>query len=114
MKKIAFAAVLASVAACQGKSVAAPAAGPYFPKVRAIVQANCISCHTAAGTGEPRGLPVMFETDQQIADLAPAIKSATIDPPSPRNKRMPYGGELSSADKDIILKWFNKGGRVTD
>ncbi|MHB1312905.1 MAG: hypothetical protein ACYC3L_12890 [Gemmatimonadaceae bacterium] len=114
MKKIAFVVALASVAGCQGQSVSAPASGPYFPQVRAIVQANCTSCHTAAGTGEPRGLPVMFETDQQIADLSAAIKAATIDPVSPRNKRMPYGGELSAADKDIILKWYNKGGRVTD
>ena len=114
MKKIAFVAVLASVAACQGESVAAPATGPYFPRVHAIVQANCVSCHTAAGTGEPKGLPTMFETDQQIADLAAVIKAATIDPVSPRNKRMPYGGELSSADKDVILRWYNRGGRVTD
>lgn len=101
------------LAACQSSDVASPS-GPYFPKVRAIVQANCVSCHSQAGTGEPKGLPVMLETDEQIASLAEAIKAATNDPVSPRNKRMPYGGELSSSDKSVIRLWFAKGGRVTD
>jgi len=82
----------------------------YFPKVKEIIQSNCVSCHSPGG----QGMPVVFETDEDIASRAAAIKAATIDPASPLNKRMPLGGELSPADKDVILKWFEKGGKATD
>jgi uncharacterized membrane protein len=83
---------------------------PYFPKVKAIISANCLSCHTPGG----QGMPVDLTQDQNIVNLAQQIKSATVDPPSPQNRRMPQGGELSQADKDIIVAWFNKGGKSTD
>lgn len=82
----------------------------YFPKVKAIVQQQCITCHSPGGSG----LPTNLTTDATIASLAAAIKAATIDPPTPRNKRMPQGGELSDADKTVILRWFEKGGKVSD
>ncbi len=82
----------------------------YFPKVKAIIQTNCISCHSPGG----QGMPVVYVTDEDITSRAESIKSTTIDPVSPQNKRMPESGELSQADKDIIQKWFDKGGRSTD
>jgi uncharacterized membrane protein len=82
----------------------------FFPKVKTIIQANCVSCHTLGGLG----LPIVFETDEDIASRAATIKAATIDPVSPFNKRMPQVGELTQAEKDIIQKWFDKGGRTTD
>lgn len=101
-----------SLISCSNDSV--DATGPYFPKVKAIIQSNCIGCHSVAGTGSPKGLPVFLETDQEIVDRAEAIKKATNDPASIRNKRMPYGGELSASDKDIILKWFEAGGTAAN
>jgi uncharacterized membrane protein len=88
--------------------------GPYFPEVKKIIQSDCINCHSQSGTGIPKGLPVLLETDDQIASQADRIKSAVIDPPTISNKRMPYSGELNQTEKDIILKWFQKGGKVTD
>ncbi len=82
----------------------------YFPIVKTIIQANCITCHTPGG----QGMPIVFVTDEDISSRAASIKAATIDPVSPQNKRMPQGGELSQADKDVIKKWFEKGGRITD
>jgi len=97
---------------CSNESV--DATGPYFPKVKTIIQNNCITCHSANGTGEPKGLPVRLETDDEILSLAEAIKKATNDPVSPRNKRMPYGGELNAGDKEIILRWFESGGTAAN
>ena len=82
----------------------------YFPKVKQIIEVNCISCHSPGG----EGLPVNLTTDDNIVALAASIKAATIDPASPRNKRMPLGGKLSEQDKSIIQKWFDKGGKATD
>lgn len=86
----------------------------YFPKVKAIVAANCtVTCH-APSKGLPQGMPVVLESDDDIASRAASIKQAVADPASPQNKRMPQGGMLSDADIDIIVKWLEKGGRVTD
>jgi len=84
--------------------------GPYFPKVKQIIAANCLTCHSPGG----QGMPVNLTIDDNIVALAATIKAATIDPASPQNKRMPQGGELSDADKAIIQKWYDKGGKATD
>jgi uncharacterized membrane protein len=83
---------------------------PYFPKVKQIIAANCLTCHSPEG----QGMPVNLTTDDNIVALAASIKAATIDPPSPMNKRMPQGGELSDADKATIQNWYNKGGKATN
>lgn len=106
-KALVFAAFVALLFAACKKD---PVDERYFPRVKEIIQANCMSCHSPGG----QGLPVIFETDEDITSRAASIKSATIDPASPQNKRMPLDGELSQADKDVILKWFEKGGRATD
>lgn len=59
-------------------------------------------------------MPVVFTADADITGRAAAIKTTTLDPVSPTNKRMPQTGELSDSEKDNILKWFEKGGRATD
>lgn len=110
MKQVLLLAILffLGILACQKDP--APSDGPYFPKVKTIIQTNCVSCHSPGG----QGLPVVFETDEDIASRAASIKSTTIDPVSPQNRRMPEKAELSQTDKDVILKWWEKGGRVTD
>ncbi len=83
-----------------------------FPKVKAIIATNCNPCHLS--TGDWRGRPVKFDTDQLISDAYQAIKRSLVDPISPTNIRMPQMATLRNADIDIIIEWYNKGGKVTD
>jgi uncharacterized membrane protein len=89
-----------------------PESVQYFPKVKAIISNNCMSCHNSSGSWA--GRPTKFDTDSDITSLYIAIKKAVADPVSPTNKRMPQGGSLSANDIDVIVKWFNKGGKATD
>ena len=84
----------------------------YFPKVKTIIANNCLSCHISTGTWA--GRPTKFDTDLDITTAYSAIKRAVADPVTITNKRMPQGGTLSASDIDIIVKWFNKGGKATD
>ena len=95
---------------CKHDAVTMPQSTLLFPKVKAIVQQNCIECHSPGG----QGLPVMLTTDDDIVQLAAQIKSATVDPVSPRNRRMPPNGDLSDADKNIIAQWLEGGGTTTN
>ena len=89
-----------------------PYNGPYFPKVKSIIQANCITCHDPNGTWQ--GRPTDLSSDDKIVQIAGTIKAAVADPPTLTIHHMPQGGNLSQADIDIIVKWFNKGGKATD
>jgi uncharacterized membrane protein len=84
--------------------------GPYFSQVKQIIQNNCVSCHHQGG----QGMPVILTSDDDIVNRAAAIKAAVADPVSPTNKRMPQDGQLSEADKNTIVAWFNKGGKASD
>ena len=84
--------------------------GLYYPRVKAIIQANCtISCHSPS-QGFNQGLPVILETDSDIVQRAASIKAAVADPVTPFNRRMPDGGSLSAANVNIITQWYNAGG----
>lgn len=98
------------ICSCTHEDAGTPMDEHYFPKVKAIIENNCVSCHSPGG----QGMPIFLTEDTTIAALAASIKAAVLDPPSPRNKRMPLGGELSETDKTLILRWFEKGGKVTD
>lgn len=102
-------AVAAMVTSCANKSVDNPTSA-YFPKVKTIIETNCITCHQPGG----QGMPLFFTSDDNIVANAARIKSAVADPISPQNKRMPLGGSLSAADIDVIVKWNAKGGKATD
>jgi len=112
IKKLAvifFAVGIIAVTSCK-KEHTVPATFDYFPQVKTIIQKNCISCHYQGG----QGMPVIFTTDSDIVNRAASIKAATCDPPSPYNKRMPLGGELSNADKATITTWFEGGGSANN
>lgn len=86
----------------------------YFPTVKSIIEANCtISCH-APSKGFHEGMPVILETDEEISSGAYAIKRAVADSITFFNKRMPLDTMLSQSNIDIIVKWYNKGGKTTD
>ena len=113
MKKSAilfFAIGIIAVTSCKKNDVV-PQQTNYFPQVKMIIQKNCISCHSSPGG---QGLPVILTTDSDIVNRAASIKAATCDPPTPYNKRMPLGGELSDANKATITNWFEKGGTAYD
>jgi uncharacterized membrane protein len=103
--------LIVSTLACS-KEQATPNSTVYFPQVKSIIKDNCLSCHSASGSWA--GRPTAFDSDASIADLYASIKASVADPVTPRNKRMPQGGSLSATDIDIIVKWFDKGGKVTD
>jgi len=113
MKKIFYAfvaCIIAAATSCTKDSNTPSTDGIYFPQVRTIVQQNCVSCHYQGG----QGMPVILTSDSDIVNSAAAIKSATIDPATLFNKRMPLEGELSDTDKTVIQNWFDKGGKETD
>lgn len=84
----------------------------YFPTVKKIIQNQCLSCHST--TGSWQGRPVALDSDNDIVAKASFIKASVADPVSVTNKRMPLGSTLSNEEIDIIVKWFNKGGKASD
>ena len=104
--------IIMMIASCSKQSPAPDPSsqGPYFPQVKEIIHQNCLSCHTQGG----QGMPVILSADSDIVHYAASIKSATMDPVSPTNKRMPLDGELSEADKTIIADWYAAGGTASD
>jgi len=118
MKKVTFSfiagiLVLSIIISCnKNDNSPQPGSDKYFPTVKTIISNNCMTCHNSSGTWA--GRPTKFDTDSDISSLYSAIKRAVADPVTITNKRMPQGGSLSASDIDIIVKWFNKGGKVTD
>ena len=87
-------------------------ASPYFPKVKSIISNNCLSCHSSKGSW--LGRPTAFDNDEEITASYNSIKAVLVDPPTQFNKRMPQTGMLSAGDIDIVVKWWEKGGKSTD
>lgn len=99
-------------AACNHNELPNPGPDVYFPDVKLIIDDHCASCHNSSGTWE--GRPVSFDNDTAIAEQYQLIKSAVADPVSPMNRRMPQDGMLTADEIDIIIKWYDKGGKITD
>lgn len=117
MKKVIFLVLftvifILTVVSCGKKDNPTPDNEKYFPTVKTIISNNCMTCHNSNGTWA--GRPTKFDTDEDILALAGAIKRAVADPVTITNKRMPQGGSLSASDINVIVKWFNKGGKLTD
>jgi uncharacterized membrane protein len=98
--------------ACNKDEVTPPSTDTYFPQVKAIITNYCLTCHSSAG--DWAGRPVSFDSDEEIAIGYASIKAAVADPPTYINKRMPQDTTLSADQIDTIVKWFNKGGKITD
>ncbi len=100
------------IIACNNNDLTNPGTEKYFPQVKTIIENHCASCHYS--TGSWAGRPVSFDDETAIALQYQLIKAAVADPISPMNKRMPQDGMLSADEIDTIVKWFDKGGKITD
>ncbi len=103
---------IAILSACGNNDAVDMPSGPYFPQVKSIIENNCMTCHNSSGSWA--GRPVEFDTDTMISLQYAAIKAAVADPITITNKRMPQNGTLSAHDIDVIVKWYDKGGKITD
>jgi len=105
---------LISISACKKENVSTTpvSSTTYFPRVKTIIQNNCMSCHHSSGSWT--GRPTKFDTDSDIVINHAAIKSSVADTPTFTNKRMPQGSTLPQSDIDLIVQWNQKGGRSSD
>jgi uncharacterized membrane protein len=80
-------------------------AGPLFGAVKALMQANCQSCHnnTTANGGKN------WTLDCNIVSSKDRIQARAVDLGT-----MPPTGALPQSEKDKITAWINAGGRFTD
>ena len=97
---------------CNKGSSPTPNTTTYFPKVKAIVSDNCLSCHSSKGSWT--GRPTAFDSDSAIAANANIIKTAIAGPWSFFVKQMPQGSTLSASDITTIETWVSKGGKTTN
>ncbi|PSL95373.1 urate hydroxylase PuuD [Pseudomonas sp. R9.37] len=92
---------------------AAPAqASIDFDKVHGVIQERCAVCHSAKPTSPlfstaPAG--VMFDTPQQIQQLAPRIQAQAVT-----SQIMPLGNitQMTQQERDLIGTWINQGART--
>ncbi len=88
-------------------TVTAGASGPLFAAVKAVIVANCNSCHTGASAQGGQN----FGTDCNIVNAAARIKARAVDG---NPSFMPQGGQLNATDKQKITNWVAAGGKYSD
>lgn len=76
----------------------------YNANIKAIIDANCVSCHSPGG--ENSGVPL--QTYAQVYAKASLIKTR-IEKPAGDPLVMPKGGKLSQANIDLINQWITAG-----
>jgi len=92
---------------------AAPAqASVDFDKVHGVIQERCAVCHSAKPTSPlfstaPAG--VMFDTPQQIQQMAPRIQAQAV-----ASQIMPLGNitQMTQQGRDLIGTWITQGART--
>jgi uncharacterized membrane protein len=111
---LAYTLLFISLTSCK-KEDAAPLDIKYFATVKKIISTNCLQCHNSTDPFNSwSGRPVKLDSDDDITTQYINIKASVADPISFSNKRMPLGSELAKSDIDIIVKWYDKGGKSTD
>lgn len=88
-------------------TVTASASGSLFAAVKAVIIANCNSCHTGAAAQGGQN----FGSDCNIVNAAARIKARAVDG---NPSFMPQGGQLNATDKQKITNWVNAGGKYSD
>ncbi|WP_248796727.1 urate hydroxylase PuuD [Pseudomonas sp. MWU13-2105] len=88
------------------------AADVSFDKVHSVIQERCAVCHSAQPSSPlfssaPAG--VIFDTAQQIQQLAPRIQAQAIT-----TQIMPLGNitQMTQQERDLIAAWINQGART--
>jgi len=83
-----------------------------FNKVHSVIQQRCAVCHSAKPSSPlfstaPAG--VMFDTPQQIQQLAPRIQAQAVV-----TQIMPLGNitQMTQQERDLIGAWIDKGART--
>lgn len=82
-------------------------AGPLFNDVKAVLQANCVSCHN--NSQQEGGMNWMV--DCNIVANKDRIKARAVDA---NPSAMPPTGQLPANERQKITNWINAGGRFTD
>ncbi|WP_397459350.1 urate hydroxylase PuuD [Pseudomonas asplenii] len=101
-----------SAPAPQPTAAAAAANEVAFDKVHSVIQERCAVCHSAKPTSPlfssaPAG--IMFDTPQQIQQLAPRIQAQAVT-----TQIMPLGNitQMTQQERDLIGAWINQGART--
>ena len=88
------------------------AAGPDFNQVHNVIKERCAVCHSANPTSPlfsaaPAG--VMFDTAQQIQQMAPRIQAQAVV-----SQIMPLGNitQMTQQERDLIGAWIDQGART--
>jgi mono/diheme cytochrome c family protein len=93
----------ATKAVTVGETIETP--GVNFTAVKALITANCVSCHNPAGV-QPNP---NWTVDCNIVNQSANIKTRAVDLGT-----MPPSGPLSQANKDIISNWIAAGGKISN
>lgn len=95
---------------CNGSSTAQvlnAQPGPLFQAVRALLDANCVSCHnTSVSEGG-----MNWTVDCNVINFKDRIQARAV---SGNPSAMPPTGLLPSTERAKITNWINAGGRFTD
>ena len=95
-------------------AVQAAAPGPEvkFDQVHSVIEQRCTVCHSARPTSElfssaPAG--VMFDTPEQIRQLAPRIQAQAVT-----SQIMPLGNitQMTQQERDLIAAWIARGAQI--
>lgn len=81
--------------------------GVLFAAVKAVINTNCVSCHSGASAQGG----ISLSTDCSIINAAARIKARAVDG---NPSFMPQGGQLNATDKKKITDWITAGGKYTD
>lgn len=83
-----------------------------FEEANAVIQARCVSCHSASPTDDqwtaaPNG--VMYDTPEQIAAMADKIMTRAV-----RTKTMPQGNKTGMTDEErtVLKRWILQGAKI--
>lgn len=94
------------------EEASAASAAVEFSKVHSVIQERCAVCHSAKPTSPlfsvaPAG--VMFDTPQQIQQLAPRIQAQAVI-----SQIMPLGNitQMTQQERDLIGAWIDKGAQT--
>ncbi len=81
--------------------------GPLFTAVKALIQANCVTCHNASNANGGMN----FEVDCNIVNNKDRIQIRAVNA---NPSSMPPTGLLPPSERQKIVDWINAGGKYTD